>query len=179
MRIIKKLGIGLGVLIALLLIIALFVSKDYAVERHIVINKPRAEVFAYLKKVKNQANYSTWSRMDPHMKTSYRGTDGTVGFVSAWESTNDNLGVGEQEIVKITEGVRVDMKLRFKEPFEAENDAYFITTDAGTQQTQVTWGIKGAFAYPMNLMGLLMDMDQQIGKDFDTGLANLKAILEK
>ena len=54
MRIIKKVLIVLAVLIAILLIAALFISKDYAVERQITINKPKAEIFNYVKYLKNQ-----------------------------------------------------------------------------------------------------------------------------
>jgi hypothetical protein len=33
--------------------------------------------------------------------------------------------------------------------------------------------------YAGKLMGLFLDMDRMIGKDFETGLANLKALAEK
>jgi len=112
------------------------------------------------------------------MKKTYNGTDGTIGFVSAWESKVENVGVGEQEILKITEGERIDMKLRFKVPFEAEDDAYMTTQDVENNQTKVKWGFKGAFPYPMNLMGLYMDMDKEVGGDLEVGLKNLKTVLE-
>ncbi|MBK8444711.1 MAG: SRPBCC family protein [Sphingobacteriales bacterium] len=179
MRILKKILIALAIIIAIPLIVALFVKKDYAVEKEIVINAPKAEVFEYIKFLKNQDNYSKWNKIDPNMKKTYTGTDGTVGFISAWESKNENVGVGEQEILKITEGERIDTKLRFKAPFEAQDDAYMITEDAENNQTKVKWGFKGAFPYPMNLMGLFLNMDKEIGSDLETGLNNLKTILEK
>lgn len=113
------------------------------------------------------------------MKKTYKGTDGTVGFVSAWESTNKNVGKGEQEITSIKEGDRIDMKLRFKEPFEAEDDAYMVTESAGENQTRVKWGFKGRMAWPMNLMLLCMDMEGMLGKDLQGGLDKLKTTLEK
>lgn len=179
MKVLKKILIVVGILIAIPLIVVLFVKKDYAVEKEIVINKPKTEIFEYIKLLKNQDNYSKWNMIDPNMKKTYKGTDGTVGFVSAWESKNENVGVGEQEILKITEGERIDMKIRFKIPFEAQDDAYMITEDAGNNQTKVKWGFKGAFSYPMNLMGLFMDMDKKVGGDLETGLQNLKTLLEK
>lgn len=178
MRILKKLLIGLVLVIALLLIVALFVKKDYAIEREVTINKPKQEVFNYVKYVKNQDNFSVWNQKDPNMKKSYSGTDGTVGFVYAWESNDEHVGKGEQEIVKITEGERMDMKLRFKEPFEAEDNAYLVTESVSPTQTKVKWGFNGAFHYPMNLMGLMMDMDKEVGGDLAKGLANLKTVME-
>lgn len=58
MKVLKKIGIGLIALIALVFIVGLFVKKEYGVEREIIINKPKAEVFNYIKYLKNQDNYS-------------------------------------------------------------------------------------------------------------------------
>ncbi len=179
MKTLKKIIIGLLVLIAIPLIIALFVKKDYAVEREITVNQPKQMVFEYIKFVKNQDNYSKWNMTDPNMKKTYTGTDGTVGFIAAWESKNKEVGVGEQEIANIVEGERIDSKLRFKFPFEAHDDAYMTTEAVSDSVTKVKWGFKGAFPYPMNIMGLIFDMDKTVGKDLETGLSNLKALLEK
>lgn len=83
MNILKKILIAIAMLIAAVLLAALFIKKDYAVEKQIVINKPKQTVFDYIKLLKNQDNYSKWAMMDPNMTKTYRGTDGTVGFVSA------------------------------------------------------------------------------------------------
>ena len=173
----KVLYIILGI-IAVFLIAALIMPKDYAVEKEIVINKPKAEVFEYLKYLKNQDNWSVWMRMDPNIKKDFKGTDGTVGYTSMWEG-NDDVGKGEQEIRKITEGERIDTELRFMKPFESTSEAYMITESAGENQTKVKWGFTGNMPYPMNAMLPFMGMDEMIGKDFSEGLKNLKAILEK
>lgn len=179
MKNLKKIFAVIAIIIAIPLVVALFVKKDYVVEREIIINKPKAEVFEYIKFLKNQDNYSKWNMMDPDMKKTYQGTDGTVGFISAWESKKENVGAGEQEIVNMIDGERIDMKLRFKVPFEAQNDAYMITEDMSNNQTKVKWGFKGAFPYPFNLMGLFMDMEKAVGGDLEVGLQNLKNLLEK
>lgn len=158
---------------------ALFVKKDYAVKREILINKPNAEVFNYIKYLKNQDNFSKWATMDPNMKKIYTGTDGTPGFTSRWESDKKDVGVGEQEIKKITEGERVDYELRFIEPFAATEQAYMATTPQGNNQTKVTWGFDGHMKYPMNIWLLFMDFEKMIGGDLQTGLEKLKTELEK
>jgi hypothetical protein len=93
------------------------------------------EVFDYVRLLNNQDNFSKWATMDPAMKKSFSGTDGTVGFVSAWESKKKDVGKGEQEIIKITEGQRIDYELRFKEPFEATDLAYITTEPISENQT--------------------------------------------
>lgn len=178
MRILRNILITVGVLFAIPLIVAIFVKKDYAVERAIVINKPKAEVFEYIKYLKNQDNYSKWATIDPKMKKTYRGTDGTVGFVSRWESDNEEVGWGEQEIKKITEGERIDFELRFIKPFEATEPAFMSTEVVSESQTKVKWGFSGHINYPMNLMLLFMDIEKMIGDDLQTGLTNLKSKLE-
>ncbi|MDG2431587.1 SRPBCC family protein [Flavobacterium sp.] len=179
MKIIKKVLIGLVIIIALPLVVALFVKKDYEVQKEVLINKDKQEVFNYLKLLKNQDNYSKWFTIDPNMKKSYKGTDGTVGFVSHWESDTAEVGWGEQEIKKITEGERIDFELRFIKPFEATEPAFMTTESVGENQTKVTWGFSGHMAYPMNLMLLFMDMEKMIGDDLNAGLTKLKTELEK
>lgn len=179
MKFLKKVLIVLVVLIAIPLVAALFLKKDYGVEREVVIAKPKAEVFNYVKYLKNQDDFSKWGSMDPDMKKSYTGTDGTVGFIAAWESDNEDVGSGEQEIKKIVEGERIDYELRFKEPFESVSQAFLTTESVETGQTKVKWGFNGHMDYPMNLMLVFMDFETMIGNDFDTGLTTLKGILEK
>ena len=89
------------IIIALALIIAMFVKKEYSVERSMAISRSKQEVFEYVRYLKNQDQFSVWAKIDPAMKKEYRGTDGTVGFVSGWASENKQAGRGKQEIAKI------------------------------------------------------------------------------
>ncbi len=179
MKIFKKILLIIVSLTAILLIIPLFTKNDYSVEREITVNKPKQVVFDYIKYLKNQDNFSKWAKMDPNMKKEYKGTDGTVGFVSAWDSDKDDVGKGEQEIKKITEGERVDFNLHFIKPFEGFADTYMTTAGAGENQTKVKWGFSSKMKYPLNIMLLCMNMEKMVGDDFQTGLNNLKSVLEK
>jgi Polyketide cyclase / dehydrase and lipid transport len=167
----------LGVTAALLLA-GLVISKDIAATKEIVINKPKAEVFNYIKYLKNQDNFSKWGSMDPSMKKTYTGTDGTVGFISAWEG-NKKVGQGEQEITGIDEGNKVDFDLRFIKPFKSFAKATMTTVAVSDNATKVSWGFESKMLYPMNIMKLFMNMEKMIGNDFSTGLSNLKNVLEK
>jgi len=175
----KKISIALFLILASPFIIAIFVHKSYDVEREVVINQPKDKVFQYVKYLKNQNEFSKWANIDPNMTKTYQGIDGTVGFVSAWDSTNEEVGTGEQEIKAIDEGKRIDFELRFIKPFEATEPAYMITESIDNNTTKVKWGFSGHMDYPMNLMFLFMDFEQIIGDDLQTGLNNLKVIQEK
>jgi hypothetical protein len=177
MNILITILIVLGSLIALLLIIALLTKKEFSLEKHVVINKPKQEVFNYLRLIRNQERYSVWVMKDPNIKMIYTGTDGTVGFTSSWESNDKNVGIGEQEIKKITEGESMEVEIRFKKPFEATNYALTTISTAENGQTKVTNLFYGKSKFPMNIMNLMMD--KMVGKDMLQNLVNMKYNLEK
>lgn len=167
----------LGAIVAIIVILALVAPKNYHVARSITINKPRHEVFSYLRSVKNQDNWSPWKAKDPDMKQEFIGEDGTVGFVSKWEG-NKHVGTGEQEIKNIVEGEMLETQLRFFKPWKSQSDAYIKTADAADGGTEVTWGFSGVNKVPVNIMMMFFNMDKTVGKDFEEGLDKLKSIME-
>lgn len=171
MKTLKKIGIILLIIVALPLIAALFVPKDFRSEREIIIDKPRQEVFDYVRFVKNQDNYGVWQLSDPGMKKEFEGTDGTVGFKYSWDG--EKTGKGSQTITHITTGEKVNTELDFG--FGQPAQSYIITEEVSPGQTKVIWGISGKSPYPWNLISLFYDM----GKDFEQGLQNLKEVLEQ
>lgn len=178
MKTIKKIILGILAIVVLALIVGLFMPKDYAVEREITINKPIDSVFNYVRYLKNQNDFSVWANIDPKMKSSFEGIDGNVGAISAWESEVKEVGIGEQEITKITEGKRIDFELRFKEPMNDTAMGFMSTEVVSANQTKVKWGINGTIPYPINIMLPFMKMDEMIGKDLQQGLDNLKIKME-
>jgi hypothetical protein len=162
---------------ALVLITALFVKKEYVVKREIAINKPNSEVFNYVRFQKNQDHYNKWVMADPNARKSFSGTDGTVGFIYAWDSDNKKVGKGEQEIKKIREGEKVDLEVRFIKPFEGVGLVYMTTDPLPGNGTRLQWGMQGRNKYPFNLMNLFIG--GMLGKDLESSLLNLKAILEQ
>jgi uncharacterized protein YndB with AHSA1/START domain len=165
-------------IIAALLIAGLVIPNGMKATREIVINKPAGEVFNYIKYLKNQDNFSKWATMDSNMTKSYRGTDASIGFVSAWEG-NKKVGKGEQEIKAIEEGKKIEYEIRFEKPFKSVAKSVMAVEPAGNDSSKVIWGFEGCMNYPMNVMKLFMNMENTIGNDFATGLSNLKTVLEK
>ncbi len=168
--------IVIGIVIAMPFIIALFVNKDYVIEREIVINRPKEEVFDYIKLSKNQDYYSKWVMTDPLMTKNFNGVDGTVGFVYAWNG-NKKAGEGEQEIIKLLDGVHVTNEVRFTRPFK--NIAYtnMRTETTSDNNTKVKWNMEGKNAYPLNFTNLFIG--RMLRNDLAESLSNLKTILER
>lgn len=178
MLFIKRVLVILILITSVVLIAAYFMPREYSVTREITINKPADSIFNYVRYLKNQNEFSVWAKLDPKMKTTYKGTDGTVGATSAWDSDVRDVGAGEQEITKITEGKRLDFALRFKKPMEDTAIGFMSTETVSGNQTKVKWGISGVMPYPMNMMLPVMKMDQIIGSDLQKGLENLKTKME-
>jgi hypothetical protein len=167
----------IAAVIVFFLLLALFTRKSYSLHREIKIHRPLPEVFNYVRHLKNQDQFSKWVMMDPNMKKEFRGTDGSVGFIYAWDG-NKQAGKGEQEIKGIKEGERVDVEVRFIRPFEGIATTPFTTKRISENETQVTWGMTSTMKYPMNIMLLFMNMDKLLGKDLESSLTTLKGILE-
>ena len=168
--------IVIAIIITIPLVIALIVKRSYYVERSIFINKPVTEVFDYVAHIKNQVHYNVWVQADPNLKQEFMGTDGTAGFINTWNG-NNKAGEGRQEITTIIPNERVDLQLQFIRPFKSTMLGSTLTQNVQEDSTKVTSIVSGKSKYPMNLMNLVMD--KMLGKDMDTNLNNLKAIIEK
>lgn len=173
----RKILIGFAGLIALLLLIAAFMPKHYAVSSEIVINQPKDTVFAFVKLLRNQERYSKWVMADPNVKIVYTGTDGTVGFKSSWTSDQKDVGIGEQEITKVEEGKRYEVVLRFKKPFEDDAIGYTTVEAVDGNKTKLVTTFDNDAPFPSNIM--VPFIKNMLKKDMDINNNNLKAILEK
>jgi hypothetical protein len=119
----------------------------------------------------------TLKKMDPAMKRTYSGAASGKGAVYAWEG-NNKVGEGRMEITDVSPPSKVTIKLDFVKPIEGHNIAEFTLEPKG-ESTNVTWAMYGPSAYIAKVIGVFVSMDSMIGKDFETGLANLKTVAEK
>ena len=168
--------LALSGIIALILMFGLLMRKEYSIHREIIINAPRQNVFDYLRQLKNQDNFNKWVMADPDMKREFKGTDGTVGFIYAWNG-NKRAGEGEQEIKSIEEGKKIETEVRFVRPFPGIAYANMVTESVSGNQTKITWRNASTMKYPMNIM--LPMIEKMLAKDMGTSLSTLKNILEK
>lgn len=175
MKILKTLlFVVLGVVVVVL-IAAGVLPKKMNLESEIIINKPVSEVYEFVKIIENQKYYSKWVMLDPNVKVSYVGTDGTVGAYSSWESEMDEVGVGQQEIIAMEENKRIDYELRFKIPFEATDTAYTTFEAIDSTHTKVTNGFRSKMPYPLNVM--LPMVEKMLKEDIDGNMRRLDSVL--
>ena len=179
MKILKKIVVVLLLLIAVILIAGAFMKKEFKVTRSVELDHSINEVYDYVKYLKNQQDYSVWAKMDPKQKVTFKGTDGTVGFISMWESKKKDVGQGEQEIVKMEENKRIDYVMRFKKPMESEGKAAMIFENSSDHCTNLEWTFEGEMSWPWNVMMPFVDFEEALGPQLQEGLDNMKGILDK
>jgi uncharacterized protein YndB with AHSA1/START domain len=149
----------------------------FRVERSTTIKAPPGKIFPYINDFHQWGIWSPWEKLDPALRRTFTGAPRDKGAVYEWEG-NAKAGKGRMEITEATPPSRVTIKLDFLKPFEAHNVAEFTLTGKG-DTTDLTWTMYGARPFVVKLMTVFISMDALVGKDFETGLANLKAAAEK
>jgi hypothetical protein len=172
----KKILIGLGAVLALLLIVIALQPAEFRIERSITMNAPPEAAFAQVNDFHGWSKWSPWEKLDPSLKRSYEGPTSGTGAKYAWVG-NDDVGEGRMTIEKSQEPSQIDIKLEFIKPFAATNTTIF--TFARTPEgNKTTWAMEGENSFMGKAFGLLMDMDSLVGKDFEKGLAAMKTAAE-
>jgi effector-binding domain-containing protein len=151
--------------------LGLFAKNTYHIERSITIDAPKSLVYDQVRLFKNFHEWSPWSKLDPDMKLSFTGNDGTVGATYSWNG-NKNVGEGTQTM-KAVAADRLDLQLDFKKPFESTVPVFFNVTGDETK-TKVTWGFDPHFPFPINIWAMFTDVDKAMGADYARGLGYLK-----
>ena len=173
---IKIIAAVVVLLIAAVLIFAATRPDTFRVQRATSIKAPPQKIAAVLSDFHDWQAWSPWEKMDPAMQRSYSGAAKGKGAVYSWEGNKD-VGQGRMEITEATP-TRVAMDLVFVKPFAAHNKVVFTLAPKG-DATEVSWDMQGPLPYVAKLVHLFLDMDGMVGKQFETGLANLKSLTEK
>lgn len=80
---IKKILMGLGVVLAIFVVISAVKPEDYIIKRDIIINAKPEIIFPYLVNTKNADSWMPWKEQDPQVVINYSGPDEGVGSTSA------------------------------------------------------------------------------------------------
>jgi hypothetical protein len=141
--------------------------------RSTLIAAPPAKVRAFVSDFHAWPKWSPWEGLDADLQRTYSGAEEGVGARYAW--VGKKAGEGSMAITAATAD-RVDLDLDFLKPFKANNKVVF-RFDGEESGTRVTWTMSGTRNLLLTIMGKLF-FDGMIGKDFEKGLAQLKAVAE-
>jgi uncharacterized protein YndB with AHSA1/START domain len=165
------------VALAGVLVYAAMQPDSFRVQRVATIDAPPDKVFPLIADFHRWEAWSPWEKRDPAMKRVHDGAASGRGAVYAWEGNRD-VGRGRMEIVEATAPSNVAIRLDFIAPIEAHNVAEFKLIPRGNA-TDVVWSMHGPSPFLSRLVQVFVSMDRMVGKDFEAGLANLKALAER
>jgi len=172
----KKIAIAVVVLIAAILVFATTRPDVFSVERSVVIKAAPEKIFPLINDFRQWDTWTPYNK-DREMKKTYSGAASGVGASSAWVG-NREVGQGSITIRESVPPSKIVMDLQMVKPFNCRNRVEFTLTPTA-DATTVRWAMSGNSNYVSKLMGLFINMDRMVGKDFETGLAGLKRFAEK
>ena len=169
--------IFIAILVIAFLAVASMRPNTFSLQRKININAPPEKIFPHLNDFKNWGAWSPWEKMDPELKRNFSGSASGKGAHYSWVG-NKKVGAGNMEITRSVPSSNIELNLNFLKPFKASNVTEFKITRNG-DMTNVSWEMRGPLNLMMKVMHMFMNMDDMVGKDFETGLTNLKSIVER
>ncbi len=175
--ILKTTAIVIVISIVALLFYAATMPDTFTVRRTISINAAPEKIFPFIDDLRKWDSWSPYEKIDPAMKRTYSGAANGKGSVYEWDG-DWKVGKGRVEIAETSPPSKVRIKLDMIKPIEGHNIVDF-TLESNGDSTIVTWAMHGPRPYLSKVIGLFMNMDRMIGKEFEAGLANLKAVAEK
>jgi hypothetical protein len=169
------------IVVAILLVAFVIVVRNrpsgFRVTRTATIAAPAAIVFDQVNTLRKWEGWSPWAKLDAQMKQSYGGPAAGVGATMSWAG-NSKVGEGRMTVSESRPAELVRIKLEFFKPFASTNTAEFSFRAQGGQTT-VTWAMFGENSnFVCKAMGLLMNMDKMVGRQFEQGLTAMKSIAE-
>ena len=164
------------VLVAALLAYAATRPNNFRVRRSARIDAPPEKVFPLISDFRQWPLWSPWEKLDPKLRRTYSGAESGKGAIYEWDG-NKKVGAGRMEILDSFAPSKLLLKLDFLRPFKAHNMTEFTLEPEG-KSTDVHWEMYGPSPFMMKLMGIFMPMDKMVGRDFEKGLAAMKASAE-
>ena len=168
--------IAFAVIVIVLVVIVALQPSDFRVARSATISASPPAVFAQVNDFHKWEAWNPWGKIDPAMKQTYEGAPAGVGAIYTWVG-NKNVGEGRMTLTESRPSDLIRIKLEFFKPFAGTNIAEFTFKPEGNQ-TAVTWSMAGKNNFMAKAIHLFMNMDKMIGGQFETGLAQMKSIVE-
>jgi hypothetical protein len=111
--------------------------------------------------------------MDKTMQWSVNEIGSGVGAVYEW--SGKRIGKGTQTVTSVVEPTEIHSRMTFGTKNQAET-SYLLT--AVGDSTEVTWTMNGERGLGDQIVATLLGLDKMMNRNFATGLADLKTLLE-
>ena len=157
--------------------LAAFVASrpaDFRISRSRQLAASPDVVYGFVNDLHRWTEWSPFEKADPNLQREFSGPPAGVGASYHWTG-NNQVGEGRMTITDATPGRRVTLRLEFLRPFTATNTAEFDLVPSGPGTT-MTWSMSGRNGFIAKAMGLVMNMDEMVGGQFEEGLATLDTL---
>ncbi len=176
MRVLKIGGLGLGGLVVVLVVVGLFLPRQWHVERTVVINAGPEHIHPLVDDLKEWQSWAAWTKaMDPEVKYDYSANASGVG--AWWSWSGPKMGRGKLTVTQsdLATGVWVDEMIETDNEVNAKGSLTWTREGEGTK---VKWVDEGTL--PPVIGGYFVGfIEKMLSENFQTGLQNLKAVAEK
>jgi hypothetical protein len=175
-RVLKRVGLGLVALVVVLAAVGVFLPRQWHVERSVVISAAPEHIHPLVNELKAWQSWAVWTKeMDPEVKHAY--SDATAGVGAWWSWNGPKMGHGKMTITRsdMASGVWIDEMIESDTAVNAHGSLTWTQEGGGTK---VTWMDEGTL--PPVIGGYLVGfINNMLGNNFEQGLKNLKAEVEK
>ena len=164
-------------LFAIFIIGGIFLPAKTRVERQIEIARPANYIYQFFNGFKRYNEWSPYFAKDPAAQYQYSGPETGVGAKMAWQSKI--LGDGSQTVLEAKENELIATEL----VFAGGGGKSFYQLQAQGDKTLVSWAFESdaGTSFLASMPGRWMNLfaDHFVAPDYETGLANLKTLVEK
>lgn len=162
--------------ITLTVILAFRQPDVFKVTRTIEVKAKPGVIFPHINNLELGQKWSPWVEMEPDAQYKFEGAKSGEGAILHWEGKK--TGKGTMTIVESKPSEYVRSRLDFYKPMQSISTAEIALAPKG-EQTQITWSMEGKNNFLAKVVNVLMDCETMVGSQFEKGLSNLKAIVEK
>jgi len=173
----KKILLGLLIIVVIICLAAAFQPDTYTVERTATIEAPPQVVHAQLNDFRNWEKFNPWADADPNPRYTYEGPATGVGSVYHWEG-NKEFGKGRFTITESRPDEYIQVDMKFIEPFEGAGVVEYrmVPAAGGTQLTETMTGEHG---FMSKIMCLFVSFDDMLGEKFEEGHRRMNKVMRE
>jgi uncharacterized protein YndB with AHSA1/START domain len=164
-----------GVLAVVLIGGGLMLSPTFTVTRTADIAAPPDKVYPLVADPREWGRWAVWHQRDPGMKIEYTGAPSGAGAGWSWKSESE--GDGKMTFTAAEAPRRVAYDLYFPDFGTTSQGEFRIDPTPGG--SRVSWVMNGDMGRNPLFRWFALNVDSMVGKDFEAGLARLKATAEK
>ena len=173
----KKIALAVAVIVVGILAYAAFQPDTFTISRSVTIKASPEKIYPYMSDFHKGDLWSPYEKKDPAMKRTFSGPESGKGATYDFDG-NKEVGKGRLEIIEAEPPSKVVLTLDMIEPMKGHNTVEYTLVPKG-DRTEVTWSMHGKNSYLGKIISTFVNIDKMVGKDFQTGLANLKTLVEK